>query len=118
MRSVVMPPEMEPYGASRSEVREGKPLKEMVGTRRLELLTSTVSIRPQLSQCQWAPSTGASSTPASFIVKPISALLHFVQNGCPSRNSYQTSASLPVIAFLLHLDRLSRARDLAFHDPE
>ena len=34
---------MEPFGAWRSEVREAKPLKEMVGTRRLELLTSTVS---------------------------------------------------------------------------
>ena len=34
---------MEPFGASGTEVRQGKPLKEMVGTRRLELLTSTVS---------------------------------------------------------------------------
>ena len=34
---------MEPFGASGTEVREAKPLKEMVGTRRLELLTSTVS---------------------------------------------------------------------------
>ena len=36
---------MEPFGAWRSEVREANPLKEMVGTRRLELLTSTVSTR-------------------------------------------------------------------------
>ena|ERR1017187_7748831 len=34
---------MEPFGASGNEAREVKPLKEMVGTRRLELLTSTVS---------------------------------------------------------------------------
>ena len=34
---------MEPFGASGTEVRHGKPLKDMVGTRRLELLTSTVS---------------------------------------------------------------------------
>jgi hypothetical protein len=34
---------MEPFGASRDEVKEANPLKEMVGTRRLELLTSTVS---------------------------------------------------------------------------
>jgi hypothetical protein len=34
---------MEPFGASRRHVREAKPLKDMVGTRRLELLTSTVS---------------------------------------------------------------------------
>jgi hypothetical protein len=34
----------EPFGASQSDVREAKPLKKMVGTRRLELLTSTVSI--------------------------------------------------------------------------
>jgi len=33
----------EPLGASGSVVRNGKYLKEMVGTRRLELLTSTVS---------------------------------------------------------------------------
>ena len=37
---------MEPFGASGNEAREAKPLKEMVGTRRLELLTSTVSILP------------------------------------------------------------------------
>ncbi len=36
---------MEPFGASGTEVREGKPLKEMVGTRRLELLTSTCQFR-------------------------------------------------------------------------
>jgi len=35
---------MEPFGASGREVREAKCLKDMVGTRRLELLTSTVSI--------------------------------------------------------------------------
>ena len=34
---------MEPFGASRSKSRDVKCLKEMVGTRRLELLTSTVS---------------------------------------------------------------------------
>jgi hypothetical protein len=34
---------MEPFGASRDEAREGNRLREMVGTRRLELLTSTVS---------------------------------------------------------------------------
>jgi hypothetical protein len=38
---------MEPFEASRSKVRKAKPLKEMVGTRRLELLTSTVpKLRP------------------------------------------------------------------------
>ena len=35
---------MEPFGAPRSEVRDAKLLKNMVGTRRLELLTSTVSM--------------------------------------------------------------------------
>jgi hypothetical protein len=44
---------MEPFGASRSEASEAKPLKEMVGTRRLELLTSTVlSLRPFFHRSQ------------------------------------------------------------------
>jgi hypothetical protein len=36
-------PLMECFGATRNRPRIAKPLKEMVGTRRLELLTSTVS---------------------------------------------------------------------------
>jgi hypothetical protein len=34
---------MEPFGASGNEAGAANPLKEMVGTRGLELLTSTVS---------------------------------------------------------------------------
>jgi hypothetical protein len=34
---------MERYGATKNGVKIANPLKEMVGTRRLELLTSTVS---------------------------------------------------------------------------
>ena len=34
---------MERFGATENELMIAKPLKEMVGTRRLELLTSTVS---------------------------------------------------------------------------
>jgi hypothetical protein len=41
---------MEPFGASRKAGRGAKPLKEMVGTRRLELLTSTVSILKSTDQ--------------------------------------------------------------------
>jgi hypothetical protein len=36
-------PLMERFGATEKGLRVTKPLKEMVGTRRLELLTSTVS---------------------------------------------------------------------------
>jgi hypothetical protein len=36
---------MERFGATKNGLRIAKPLKEMVGTRRLELLTSTVSMR-------------------------------------------------------------------------
>jgi hypothetical protein len=38
---------MERFGATEKGPRIAKPLKEMVGTRRLELLTSTVSIEVQ-----------------------------------------------------------------------
>jgi hypothetical protein len=41
---------MEPFGASRKAGREANPLKEMVGTRRLELLTSTLSILRSATQ--------------------------------------------------------------------
>jgi len=34
------------FGQMRKKLNLGKCLKEMVGTRRLELLTSTVSIQP------------------------------------------------------------------------
>ena len=37
---------MERFGATKKMASIAKPLKEMVGTRRLELLTSTVSIFP------------------------------------------------------------------------
>ena len=42
---------MEPIGASRNEARERILLMDMVGTRRLELLTSTVSKIPTHMRC-------------------------------------------------------------------
>src|ERR1019366_1920965 len=49
---------MEPFGASRDEVRGANPLKEMVGKRRLELLTSTVSN----IQRHWQPALALQGT--------------------------------------------------------
>jgi hypothetical protein len=47
-------PLMERFGATKKVPSIAKRLKEMVGTRRLELLTSTVSIRSVLKDLQTA----------------------------------------------------------------
>ena len=79
---------MERFGATKNEPRIAKPLKEMVGTRRLELLTSTVSIIQQL--------TGYPGLPKSLII------LH---NPLRKRNRCGTESLRPLLSRFAGFER-------------
>jgi hypothetical protein len=56
---------MERFGATKNRLKFAKPLKEMVGTRRLELLTSTVTVHPRkYPRCFVSPKLEAGDRPA------------------------------------------------------